>query len=332
MNAAYFPFTFLNPATTADWIDCFSGLRVYCPLDGASCADMAETARQKGLDLRAPCPENSAQVLDMCRSHKQWKEAHTGVDSYFYRQTAHTVPFFDETTISRLKQDITDAVSRKPRTAEPLLMAQLFLQLTHEHDREQIMLTGSLTSLADREKEMLTALQGDDSEPLPSDRGNLQKAMNDINYRDMGAYLTAERIRAWSLLAARDSATPSLLVTDSRAVFDHIQEMMPRAAVVLEDLPEPVEAADKKTTRDGLHRFLDRLTAGDRDASPPQPATGLSATPFFWNVMVLPDANLSDFISFFSENNQADGPDSTPQASPASVVIVGVDRCRRKLA
>lgn len=338
IDAVYFPFTFLDAVAAADWIDYFPGLRVYCPLDATNCADMAEIARQKDIDLRGPCPENSAQVLDLCRSHKQWKEAHMGVDSHFFRQTAHTVPFFDETTISRLKQDITDAVRREPRTADPLLMAQLFLQLTHEHDREQIMLNGSLTTLADREKKMLSALQGDDAASVQPDYratpsvDDSRKASIDSNYRDRGAYLTAERIRAWSLLASCDSKPPNVLVTDSRAVFDHIQEMIPQAEAVVEDLPEPVEAADKKAAWEELHRFLDSLAGGDRKASPPQPVAAVLAAPFFWNVMVLPDTNLFDFIDFFSVSDQNPGPDSMPQASPASVVIIGVDRCRRKLA
>ncbi len=332
MEAVYFPFVFFDVAAAADWLDCFSRLGIYCPGDLDVCPELAEAAKQGRINLHLPCPENSKELAAMCRSYQHWRRSQAGgVDSAFLRATAGTIPFFDETTISYLKQDIHDVVAEKSRQeVDSLLMAQLFLRFTREYDREQALLAESLRSLEQRRKTMLAGLRADEEEgsPFSAQKGTGGKEAADP---DTGAYLTAERLRAWAILAAHGGGSPDVLVTGSRAVFDYVREMVPGAVTIIEDAPGAPASA---SWREKLREFFQQLVAvGKAELSTVLfPEVAPAGEPLFWNIVSVPDLSPADFITFFAgDDHGVPAASEEDRKAEAATVVVGLDRRPRNL-
>lgn len=306
MKLTFFPFTFFDLNTHVIWLGCFPRLGVYCPADETTCPDMVELAQQGEFDLRIVHPENGPKVAALTRAYKEWKTAHGGVDSAFFRETAATTPFFDETGISRLRQDIRDSMAGNAADSDdPVLTAQLFLALTHEYDREQAVLDRQLLSMDEREKIMLGALHGNDTkspEPAPF--------ISRSKRTDPGAHLTAERLRAWSILAACDDRQADVLVTASRAVFEYVREMLPDADTVVESAA--IDVADAAQTED-LACFIEQLVTGDPAIPPEAEETQMTVS---YSIIRSPSMSTADVIAFFAGSGE-----NAPSSSPAAVIV-----------
>lgn len=312
MNYTYFPFTFFDVNAHVTWLGCLPKLKVYCPADETTCPDMVDLVQQGAIDLQIVRPENGPKVAALTQAYKEWKAAHSGVDSAFFRETTGTTPFFDETGISRLRQDIRDSMTAGSTADadDPVLIAQIFLALTHEYDREQAVLDRQLLSVDEREKIMLGALHGEEGnppEPVPF--------ISRPQRTDAGAHLTSERMRAWSILAACDDRRPDVLVTDSRAVFEYVREMLPDTETVVEDAVLDVsEDVSDKPCKEDLARIIEQVVKGETVAPPDAEEAQL---PVSYSILKISDMPCADVISFF-----AGGDDGRRESSSPAAVIV----------
>jgi hypothetical protein len=123
------------------------------------------------------------------------------------------IPFFDETTINRIRSDIKRYHSTDPQVdvSEAGFSARLFLAVAQENDLAADLLDHDLHRFKVLEKDFLDALTDTDDVTFK------REASGETLWReDPGAKLTGQRIRSWFQLAAADADLPALLVTTSR--------------------------------------------------------------------------------------------------------------------
>ena len=262
-----FPFTYLDANTTGLFLSCFDRVKVLIPTDSAREEFDPEILASGRVTLCNPLSDNGHEVDQVFNEYRQWRQANMGTDISFFKSAEGGMPFFDESTISYLRQDILDSASGKPaETKDLLLAARVFLRMTGKYDHVQSEITASLSSQDAQKLSMLAALRGEDDEE--NGNGMQRSASPSENvFDETGELLTSERLAAWALLAAQNDPQSSLFATPGRAIVAAVLDRFENAAVVLDDIPVPGEPAVNKKWRYDLTKFLEGLAQNEK-ASP----------------------------------------------------------------
>jgi hypothetical protein len=219
------PFTYLSESTARLLAGLVGPIVVYQPSPKGISDGLSVLASRGVVDIRTPIVDDDDRVRAALAEFTDWARQNPGASTpgagYFGARQGQ-IPFFDETTINRIRSDIQRYHSADPLAdaSEAGFSARLFLAVAQENDSAADHLDQDLSRVDALEKDFLDAMKDAD------DAAFNRKAYAGTLWReDPGAKLTGQRIRAWSSLAVADSVLPDLLVTTSRSVMETLMDI-----------------------------------------------------------------------------------------------------------
>lgn len=266
MTPIFFPFTDMSKSTAADLPAVFKQAILYRPSDGPLPEFLRQQAESGFLDIRIPIKGDEDQINQAAMDYRTWAERHSGGPLVFFKSQQGYIPFFEESSLSRIRSDIRQwakAESEPVKEAkDPVFAARLFLSVAQAYDREQWEVDAGFAGLRDLEDSLLKSIHGESEAAGSSLTAPVQ---------DLGALMTDLRLWAWSRLWAADPEASNLLITDSREVFEATMDpLFDSPCLDRFDIVWPLSAS---APRDELDRFLKDLSEGNADpAQAPQPA------------------------------------------------------------
>lgn len=224
MKAAYFPFTYLSEPTARQLAWLVGPVVVYQPLETAIPDEIRDLESKGLIEIRTPIAGDEDRLRTALAEFAEWARLNPGKSTAgtgFLGARQGEVPFFDETTVNRIRSDINQygQTGRPKAKTDQAFSARLFLALAQENDRAMHSLGQDLDRFKAMEKDFLETLKDAD------EAGFSRKAYGGTLWReDRGARLTGQRIRAWAKLAAADETLPEVMITTSPAVIDGLLE------------------------------------------------------------------------------------------------------------
>jgi len=224
MKAVYFPFTYLSESTARQSAWLVGPVVVYQPLETGVPDEMKESASKGLIEIRTPLPGDEYRLQTALAEFAEWARLNPGKSTAgagFIGTRQGEVPFFDDTTVNRIRSDIKNyGQSGRPEAkTDQGFSARLFLALAQENDRAVSSLDQDLDRFKAMEKNFLQTLKDADEAGF-----NRQAYGGTLWREDRGARSTEQRIRAWANLAAADEMLPEVMITTSPAVIDALQE------------------------------------------------------------------------------------------------------------
>ena len=265
----YFPMTYLPADGLNRLAACFEKTLVYRPAAGPLPEAMQAAVQQGRLVIETPAKTESDELAALLEAYYAWAAENKGVDLAALKGRDSGIPFFGDATVSGIRQNIRERGEQEDtaETRNPLLEARLFLSMAQEMDERDNELEKSLDEVRAKEDSMLLELLGD-ADRHPEVEATLQGPVA----ADPGAYMTGRRIKAWGQLARAGNLRGNLLVTDSRAVCDHLVERTPGLQKIGPDLilPFPKSGGTSPPARQSqLMDYLAALIAGQAGVEPP---------------------------------------------------------------
>ncbi|MDY6831198.1 MAG: hypothetical protein SWC96_05055 [Thermodesulfobacteriota bacterium] len=330
MIPIYFPFSVLSDRTMARLVVCFPVMGIYLPAESAREPVLGLCGQPEYLETRVPAADLDGAVEDLYRAAIQWKEATLGADMSFVKTWEKgRAPFFDETTISYVRNEILRQKSAAATAADDLVEAKLFMRLALDHDLGEAEVARGVGALEAREKTIFDTLRGEGG-----DDDDLSREVLGLSVagpaEDAGTRMTGQRMRAWAMVAARDTLPSAVFITDSEAVMAHIETCFPSMAPVTEipGIPFLDAVTDPLALKDWqgeLSDFLEKLARGRGDEILPAPAAffhgGPERSEAVLSLFVLPDTGPRAFFEFFAA--RVAGHDDVPNREDIKNIIIG---------
>jgi hypothetical protein len=230
MKPLYFPFTYIPESVGKILAACFRQTAVYQISSTKIPEDMKKLSQDGILDIRIPV-EISGEFLDkVLKDYRSWVNIHQGTETAFLAAMANKIPYFDESSSSQIRADLKKIGKQIPQKEkpDPLFNAKLFLHMAQEFDLQKKELDQDLMDIEAMEDDFMKNLKWEDDDDYARD-----VARKILEKDDPGHYMTAERINAWASLMLQDTQIFGLLITDSRAVLDHLIEIIPEMEQVV---------------------------------------------------------------------------------------------------
>ena len=224
MTPVLMPFTYLS-ASAARILNALVGpVAIYQPSPNAIPDSLSALAEAGLVEIRTPMTGDSERLGAALAEFKQWARMNPGKSTPgagYMGARQGEIPFFDETTINRIRSEIKRYPMPAHQTDREVaaFSARLFLAVAQENDSAGDSLDQDLERFKTLEQDFLESLA--DADDAGFSREGIGTA---IWQEDPGNRLTGQRIRAWAILAAADARPPELLVTTSPAVTDTLLE------------------------------------------------------------------------------------------------------------
>jgi len=276
MKPTYFPFTYIPKFVGKALSACFRQTAVYQISGTKIPKDMQELSRDGILDIRIPEEVNGEFLDKILKDYRNWINAHQGMETAVLKTMADEIPFFDESASSQIRADLKKTGKQIPaeKKPDPLFNAKLFLHMAQELDLQVKILDRDLMNIEAMEKDFMRTLKGEDDDDQA--RATMQMV---LEKDDPGHFMTTERINAWISIMLQDPQVPGLFVTTSRAVLEHLIDIVPDMVEVICLDAIPMGADEDETLlnwQDDLMESLEKLATGnwpvpiDDMANPPK--------------------------------------------------------------
>jgi len=224
MIPAYFPFSHISETTAEKIYNVFGKTIVYNPINAPVSLSALDADKKEMIEFRFPLEKYEKEITAAFREYGEWAKNNRGtrgIDAQFFRNRKETIPFFGETSISKIRNDIIKRGKgiKKDKIGEILFGAGLFSAVAKKLDSGNEDLESNLENFASIEKEFMESLNVDEKPAFSKgwQDGFLEKS-------DPGAHMTPERIRAWSAMMLADDKKPDFFITTSRAVVQYLKD------------------------------------------------------------------------------------------------------------
>lgn len=226
MTPAYLPFNTLSETTAEAVFRFFKTITLYRPQALPLPEELAPWLAAGRIDERVPAdddPERLEQALAACR---QWAAEHrlgTGAAGAYLKAQPPGTPLYDNDSVTRLRRQILAGGDPSGPTAvapDPIFDARLFLAMAEAYDIDNIRATAELKAIQAVEEGVLREMHGGEASGAKIGRPTAAIAAGE----EQGAFMTRERLRAWTILASQEPDLPPLLVTDSPVVGNELLE------------------------------------------------------------------------------------------------------------
>jgi hypothetical protein len=262
MQPIYFPFTYIAKPVVDALGFCFRKAIVYQPARFTVSESLQNWSQDGVLEVRIPFEGDEERLAAILKDYREWAKLHhdrRGLQNAFTRYLGETVPFFDETSTSRIKEDIKkdEQQNQLPRKVNQTFGARLFLAIAQEFDMETERLRQDLFSIETMENNLLANLQGRDQ---PADQFGGKNNNSVFNSGDAAEYMIPERFMAWFRIMqfdrelSRDSS--DLFITSSRSALDYLLDSTSQAEKILN--VDAIPAYAKKSVE--IEAWRDHLT------------------------------------------------------------------------
>lgn len=276
MNPIYLPFTYIPKSVGKALSACFRQTAVYQISGTKIPEEMQELVKDGILDIRIPVEVNGEFLDKILKDYRSWVNIHQGTETAFLAAMANKIPFFDESASSQIRADIKKIGKQIPaeEKPDPLFSAKLFLHMAQEFDLQKKGLDQDLMDIDAMEDDFMKNLKWEDD-----DDHARAVARRQWDKDDPGHFMTTERINAWVSIMLQDSQASGLFITTSRAVLEHLIDIVPEMEQVIRLDAIPIDVDEDETLsnwQDGLIETLEMLATGnwpapmDDIANPPE--------------------------------------------------------------
>lgn len=228
MEPIYFPFTTILKPALAKFGMWDAPLVLYAPTKGGISPDITNMAAAGLLGVRIPVPADEDKLKKVIKAYGDWARQHVGDPgglAAFKAAHGDGAPFFDDTYIASIRSAIKkypDGRQSEANRPDNLLQARLFLLMAQQFDVQNDGLDRDFDALMQMERSLYKELKGLDE----------HLDIKSVPVEDRGARMTDARLSAWSRLFLADNPKPAptasdIFVTDSPAVFEYLQELVP---------------------------------------------------------------------------------------------------------
>ncbi|NQT10715.1 MAG: hypothetical protein HQ573_06050 [Desulfobacteraceae bacterium] len=283
MKPIYFPFTCIFDLSAEMISAIFGQTVIYRPSSNNPPEMMQELAKREALDIRIPVKKDENKLNAILKDYKSWLNLHLGDKrgmTAFFKTQADKIPFFDDTITAQIRADIRKKTQQKQPEAkpDPLFNARIFLCIAQEFDTQNWEINQKLFMVDKMQQNLIENIKGEiDSSYIENAENNLPESYEPESY-DQGAYMTAERIKAWALLMQHDQQESGLFITNSSSAFEHLIDKASQAEIIVgfDSMPlqkNSIEKADK--WRDNFMKQLEIIarnpwpTSTDKIVKPP---------------------------------------------------------------
>jgi hypothetical protein len=223
MNLTYMPFTYLSKPVASILHALFGTVAVLQPLKSAIPEELVDLSDQGLIEISAPAESDDERLSAALLEFTEWARMNPGTSlagAEFFGTRQGEVPFFDETSVNRIRSEIKHHGSTVDERGESdfLFSARLFLALAQENDRATDSLDRDLETFKAMEKDFLASMMD-----AGDTRFNRQSLGTQLWQEDQGAKLTQQRLRAWATLALAGNL-PDFFVTTSCATMETLEE------------------------------------------------------------------------------------------------------------
>ncbi len=224
MKPGIFPFTCMSFSTLKKIYDVFGQCIVYQPLSTQVPEPVKDASNGNMIRIHTPFKEIEDKIGGAFNEYREWANMNKGsakIGRGIISNTREIAPFFTETSVSQIRADFkTHNDPKKENDTEAMMFdAGLFAAIAGEYDLHNQSLESDLKSLKKLEANLTRTLKGHQTSSIEPDD------MTGLSWSgDLGAYMTAERIKAWCTLFLKDENRPDFFVTTSRAVVDFLSE------------------------------------------------------------------------------------------------------------
>jgi len=288
MKPIYFPFTCIFDLSAEMISAIFGQTVIYRPSSNNPPEMMQELAKREALDIRIPVKKDENKLNAILKDYKSWLNLHLGDKrgmTAFFKTQADKIPFFDDTITAQIRADIRKKTQQKQPEAkpDPLFNARIFLCIAQEFDTQNWEINQKLFMVDKMQQNLIENIKGEiDSSYIENAENNLPESYEPESYEpesyDQGAYMTAERIKAWALLMQHDQQESGLFITNSSSAFEHLIDKASQAEIIVgfDSMPlqkNSIEKADK--WRDNFMKQLEIIarnpwpTSTDKIVKPP---------------------------------------------------------------
>jgi hypothetical protein len=167
MTPAYMPFTYLSESTARILNRLVGPMVIYQPSKKNIPDGLSTLASQGLVEIRTPITDDDDRVCAALAEFTDWVRLNPGTSTPgagFISARQGEIPFFDETTINRIRSDIKRYHSTDPQVdvSEAGFSARLFLAVAQENDLAADLLDHDLHRFKVLEKDFLDALKDTD--------------------------------------------------------------------------------------------------------------------------------------------------------------------------
>jgi hypothetical protein len=234
MKPIYFPFTYIFDLSAETISAIFGQTVVYLPSSKNLPEMMQESAKRGVINIRIPVKKDESKLNAILKDHKSWLNLHLGDKrgmTAFFKTHADKIPFFDDTITAQIRADIKKKTQQKqPETMpDPLFNARIFLHIAQEFDAQNWEINQKLFMVDKMQQKLIENIKGEiDSSYIKNTENNLPGPC------DPGVYMTANRIKAWTLLVQHDQQESGLFITNSSSAFDYLIDKSSQAEIIVD--------------------------------------------------------------------------------------------------
>jgi len=286
MKPIYFPFTCIFDLSAEIISAIFGQTVIYSPSSNNPPEMMQELAKRGVIDIRIPVKKDENKLNAILKDHKSWLNLHLGDKrgmTAFFKTHADKIPFFDDTITAQIRADIKKKTQQKqpePKP-DPLFNARIFLHIAQEFDTQNWEINQKLFLVDKMQQNLIENIKGEiDSSYIENAENNLPNNLpnNLLRAYDPGAYMTADRIKAWALLMQHDQQESGLFITDSKSAFEYLIDKASQTEIIVgfDSMPLQKNSAGKVDKwRDNFMKELEIIaknpwpTSTDKIVKPP---------------------------------------------------------------
>ncbi|MBC8199914.1 MAG: hypothetical protein H8E80_07720 [Desulfobacteraceae bacterium] len=283
MKPIYFPFTYIFDLSAETISSIFGQTVIYRPSSKNLPEMMQESAKRGAIDIRIPVKKDESKLNAALKDYKSWLNLHLGDKrgmTAFFKTQADKIPFFDDTITAQIRADIKKKTQQKQPETKPdtLFNARIFLAIAQEFDAQNWEINQKLFMVDELQQKLIENIKGEiDSSYIKNAENNLHKSYDPESY-DQGAYMTADRIKAWALLMQHDQQGSGLFITDSKSAFECLIDKASQSEIIVgfDSMPLQKNSAGKADKRrDNFMKQLEIIaknpwpTSTDKIVNPP---------------------------------------------------------------
>jgi hypothetical protein len=325
MKPIYFPFTFISKPIVEALSACFKQTAVYQVSSQKVPEKMQEWCESGTLDIRIPVEGDEKKLDKILKDYRAWINLHQGSEIDFLKTQADKIPIFDETSSSKIRDDIKKKIREEKPQEKPddLFNAILFLHIAQEFDLQKVELKQDLLLFETMEQNLMKNLKGENEDVYIKTDGDRA-----LEADDPGHYMTKERLMAWTRLMQHDQQDSELLVTSSRAMLEYMIDIAPEMEklICFDTIPLFENSVEEmESWQIGLMESLDMLvknpwpssTDGFFDA----PATEGYDRKVALTLYIVPGVTPNDFFVRCIEGDQLCAKDESQKTGPKNTLI-----------
>ena len=231
MKPVFFPFTYISRPVAETLSNLFGKIVVYQPSHQKLPESMEELSQNGMLDIRVPVIKDKNIVHAMLKECMAWINLHQGnkgMMKEFFKAHKDTIPFFNDSLTPQIKADIQKKSqgNQQEIKPDPLLGAILFLHIAQEFDMQNREISQGFLDVEEMERNLFENLKAE------NELSHITTGENRFAADDPGDYMTADRIKAWSLIMQYDHDISGLFITNSRTAFDYLVDKTPEAKII----------------------------------------------------------------------------------------------------